>query len=462
MARGCCSDPGYLQAHRQCNDGYCKSVRVEMNTSEAESKCPAGRHHVDLAHASLTDPQIRARPNDFYWTMRHEDPVHYDEKLGMYLVSRFEDLQEVFRDPITYSVEEGYKEQYAKGFFEEFKSILERDGGGFFPDAIMSDPPKHTRVRKLMEKAFTAHRVKQLEPGITRVVSELIEKFADKGHADGVKDFAVPMTIAIICEQLGLSHFDADKVQRWSLAVTAQIGRMQNREEMVENARQICELQNYLIARIREREAEPREDMISDLVHAKSEDEEHPTLTFKEVVSLTRALLIAGNETTATALGNLLFILATQPELAKELYENVDDDRYVTRFVEEVLRLEPPVRGLSRMTTKEVELGGTLLPKGAHMLLLYASGNDEEEVFECPRKFDLSRPNIGRHVSFGGGVHRCIGLSLARMEVKVAAREFVKRLDNIRLDMPVEEIRYLPTVATRSIERLPLTFTRRK
>lgn len=436
-----------------------------MNTSADQTKaggCPAGRHHVDLAGASLTDPQIRARPNDFYWTMRTEDPVHYDEKLGMYLVSRYEDLQEVFRDPITFSVEEGYEEQYAKGFFEEFKQILERDGGGFFPDAIMSDPPRHTRVRKLMEGAFTAHRVKQLEPGITKVVADLIEQFADKGQADGVKDFAVPMTIAIICEQLGLSHVDADRIQRWSLAVTAQIGRMQDREQMVENAQQICELQNYLIARIRERQAEPREDMISDLVHAKAEDEEHPTLTFKEVVSLARALLIAGNETTATALGNLLYILATQPELAAELYENVDDDRYVTRFVEEVLRLEPPVRGLSRMTTKEVELGGKLLPKGAHMLLLYASGNDEEEVFECPRKFDMNRTNIGRHVSFGGGVHRCVGLSLARMEVKVAAREFVKRLDNIRLAMPVEDVRYLPTVATRSIERLPLTFTRRK
>jgi cytochrome P450 len=201
--------------------------------------------------------------------------------------------------------------------------------------------------------------------------------------------------------------------------------------------------------------------MLSDLVHARTEEDENPTLTFKEVVSLARALLIAGNETTATALGNLLFILATQPGLEEELYENVDDERYVTRFVEELLRLEPPVRGLSRMTTREVELGGVTLPKGAHMLNLYASGNDDETVFECPRKFDMTRPNIGRQVAFGGGVHRCIGLSLARMEVKVAAREFVRRLKDIKLEIPVEEIRYLPTVATRSIEFLPLSFSKR-
>ncbi len=434
-----------------------------MNSTQDKNfdSCPVAGHEVDLAATSLQDPTILAHPNEFYWTMRHEDPVHYDPGLDMWLVSRYEDLQAVLADPITFSVEAGYAEQYAKGFFEEFKSILERDGGGFFPDAIMTDPPKHTRIRKLMEGAFTAHRVKQLEPEIANVVSGLIDKFADAGRADGVRDFAVPMTIEIICAQLGLDRFDAKKVQRWSLAVTAQIGRMQDREQMIENAREICDLQNYLIARIREREAEPRDDMLSDLIHARTEDEENPTLTFEEVVSLARALLIAGNETTATALGNLLYILATQPELADDLYANVDDERYLTRFVEEMLRLEPPVRGLSRMTTREVELGGVTLPKGAHMLNLYASGNDDETVFECPRQFDLNRKNIVRHVAFGGGVHRCVGLALARMEVKVAAREFVRRLKDIKLEIPREDIRYLPTVATRSIESLPLSFSKR-
>ncbi|NND68198.1 MAG: cytochrome P450 [Halioglobus sp.] len=423
--------------------------------------CPVAGHEVDLAQASLQDPELHARPNAFYWAMRHDDPVHYDKGLDMWLVSRYEDLQTVLADPITYSVEAGYAEQYAKGFIDEFKEILERDGGGFFPDAIMTDPPYHTRIRKLMEGAFTAHRVKALEPDIAAVVSELIEEFADRGEADGVQDFAVPMTIRIICAQLGLDDFDPAKIQSWSLAVTSQIGRMQDREQMRENAREICDLQNYLIANIRARESEPRDDLLSDLIHARAEDEENATLTFKEVVSLARALLIAGNETTATALGNLLYILATQPALADAVYDNLDDDRYMTRFVEELLRLEPPVRGLSRMTTKEVELGGVTLPKGAHMLNLYASGNDDETVFECPRKFDVERPNMLRHVAFGSGVHRCVGLSLARMEIKVAAREFVRRLKDIRLEIAPRDIRYLPTVATRSMESLPLSFSKR-
>jgi cytochrome P450 len=436
-----------------------------MDTIHPEAQqpaiCPAGADAPSLlAHGSLTDPLISARPGAYYAAMREGDPVHYDEKLGMYLVSRYDDLQKVLRDPATFSMEHGYKEQYAKGFAAELKEILIRDGGGFFPDAIMTDPPYHTRIRRLMEGAFTAHRVKQLEPAIAKIIADLIEKVSNKGEADGVKDIAVPITIAVICEQLGLDHFNADKIQRWSHAVTQQIGRMQNREQMLEHARDICELQNHLIARMREREAEPREDMISDIMHAKLED--GSTLTFEEAVSLVRALLIAGNETTATALANLLFILATQPEIAQQLHEAVEDERLLSRFVEELLRIEPPVRGLSRMTTREVEVGGKILPKGAHMLLLYASANDDEAVFPCPRQFDLSRANLGRHLSFGGGIHLCVGLSLARMEIKVAAREIVRRLDNIKLAIAPEDITYLPTVATHSIARLPITFTRRQ
>ena len=421
--------------------------------------CPHGHDKVAIAEATLMEPGILARPTKFYERLRTEDTVHFDPKLNMWLVSRYDDIVAIERDPITFSVEKGYQAQYAKGFVEEFKEILRRDGGGFFPDAIMSDPPYHTLIRKLMEKAFTAHRVKQLEPVIAKIVIDMLEQFASRGRMDGIKEFSAPMTIKVICAQLGLDQFDSDKIQRWSLAVTAQIGRMQNREQMIENAKDVCDLQNYLIARIRERDAAPREDMISDLVHARIDDPEKPKLSFEEVVSLVRALLVAGNETTATALGNLLFVLATQPEMLKLLKQSADDDRLLTRFVEELLRIEPPVRGLARMTTKEVELGGKKLPAGAHLLLLFASANDDDKEFACPRNFDLNRGNLGKHLSFGAGVHRCVGLSLARMEIKVAAREIVKRIDNIKLAIKPEDITYLPTIATHSMASLPLTFS---
>lgn len=439
-----------------------------MTTSETKEQstggCPfTGRQKVDLSGISLTDPIIQSNPRDFYWTMRTEDPVHYDEKLGMWLVTRYEDIVTVLRDPIKFSDKQGYEAQYASGFFEEFKQILEEQGGGYFPDVIKSDPPEHTRIRKLMDGAFSAHRVKMLEPGITKIISDLVDTIADKAETgevvEGVREFAIPLTIAVICEQLGIDQFNGEKISRWSEAITAQIGRMQNREEMIENAKEICELQNFISEQMKDREAEPKEDMISDLVHSELDD--GSKLTYGEAVSLVRALIIAGNDTTATAITNLLLILATDDKLAKELYDNCDDDKYMNRFVEELLRFAPPVRGLAKMAVEETELGGQKLPKGAHLLVMYASGNDDEEKFECPRNFDMNRKNLGSHVAFGVGVHRCIGASLARMEIKVAARELIKKIDNIKLTVPVEELTYQKTVATHAIAALPLTFTKR-
>lgn len=425
---------------------------------------PSAEELAILQTATFTDPEVLAHPTAYYTAMRHGDPVHFDERLGSWLVTRHEDILAVQSDPITFSVNKGYHEQQARGMHEEFRNYLKEHGGGYFPDAIMSDPPYHTRIRRLMEGAFTAHRVKDLEPRITAIVRDLIASVADKGSCDAVRDIAVPITIRVIVEQLGLDHDIEDKISRWSVAVTAQIGRMQSREQMLENAQHICDLQHYIIGKMKAREADPREDMISDIVHARTVDEngKEERLTFEEAVSLIRAMLIAGNDTTATAIGNLFYLLVTRPGMDKVLEESVADERRLNRFVEELLRLEPPVRALSRMCTKDTVVGGTAIPAGAHMLLVYASGNDDETVFPEPRKFDMDRQNLGRHVAFGGGPHRCIGLALARMEIKVAAREIAWQLRDIRLAIPESEIRYVPTVAVRTLESLPITFTKRE
>jgi cytochrome P450 len=434
-----------------------------MSESAKEgSVCPAVGEGAALLNSSLADPEILTKPNDYYRALRLGDPVHYDEKLGMYMVSRHADLQTVFRDPITFSQEKGWHQQFARGYLEELKEILIRDGGGYFPEAILRDPPRHARVRRLLEKAFSGRRVMLLEPTIKKVIGELIERVADRGCADGVKDLAMPMTIAIMCEQLGISHCDGEDVEKWSRAYTAQVGGLQDRATMLENAKQICDLQNYIIAQVRERQAKRTEDMISDLVYARLNAEENPTLTFEEIVALARAMLVGGNDTTATALSNLLFLIAGSPALAAQLEECVGDSVRLGRFVEELLRIEPPVRGLFRVTTREVELGGKLLPEGAYVCMLFASGNDDEAVFDCPRTFNIDRKNLVKHLSFGGGVHLCVGMALARMEIKVAAKEIMTRLKHIKLAVRLDEIRYVPTIAMLTMKNLPLTFSRRQ
>ena len=429
-------------------------------SSEGKTECPYHGYTDVVRDGSLLDYQIQARPNYYYRELREKSPIHYDERLGMYLVSRYEDLQTIIADPVTFSSELGYTEQYAKGFKDEFKRILIEKGGGFFPDAIKTDPPYHTRIRRLLEKAFTAQRVALLEPRIEEIIRDVIAEVGERGEADGVSDIAAPITIRFIVEQLGLGQVEEKKIQDWSYAVVAQAGRMQTREQMIHNAELICELQQFLIAEIRDRESTQRDDMISDLVHATDEDGNR--LTFEEIVSLARALLVAGNETTTTAISHLLVLLATQPNVADELYRNSDDNRYLLRFTEELLRWEPPSRGLTRMTTREVDVGGIRVPERAHLLLLWASGNDMETVFPSPRTFDVSRKNVMRHLSFGGGAHRCVGAALARLEIKLTAREIIRQLDDIRLSIPVGELKFVPTIATHPLAALPMTFKKRK
>ena len=412
---------------------------------------------------SRLDPAIRNNPFPFYRALRAEKPVYYDPGLDVWLVTRYDDALAVLRDAEAFSLEHGYQDRYANGFVDELAEIMERDGGGFIRDIIACDPPAHTRLRRLIEKAFTAHRVKELEGRVRQICVDLIEQVAAAGACDGMKDFAAPLTAHIICDQLGLDYgqIGVDRIAAWTTALLAQIGRMQTHEELVSNAALICELQNMIIAEIRAREETPREDMISDLVHARLDSEANPTLSYAEKVSCVRAFLIAGNDTTAAAITNVLLILATHPGLADELHAQVDDDRAMMRFVEEVLRIAPPVHGLFRTAMRDVELGGATIPAMAQVCILYASANDDEGEFPEGRRLDPARRNVGNHVTFGAGIHRCIGAALARMEIKVAAQEIIRRLRDIRLAIPESELAYLPTLATQTLERLPITFARR-
>ncbi|RYD96183.1 MAG: cytochrome P450 [Sphingomonadales bacterium] len=406
------------------------------------------------------DPLIRNNPFPFYRALRKEQPVYYDPGLDVYLVTRYDDLMTVLRDDDTFSVEQGYQDRWGGDHLAELTEILERDGGGLIRDP-MYDPPLHTRYRKLIEKAFTAHRVKTLEPRIRQIVVDILEPLIERGHADGRKDIGVPLTARIMCDQLGFDFDEvgAEKIEGWSNAIIAQMGRMQTREGMIENARDICEMQNYIIRQIEARQDQPTEDMTSDLVHASLED--GTKLNRTEQIAWVRALLVGGGDTTTAALSNLLMIIATQPELAKQLRDSADDDRMLTRFVEEVLRLEPPAHGLFRTARRDVELGGVKIPAGAQICTLFASANDDDSKFPCPRDLDPNRNNLASHLTFGTGIHRCVAASLARMEVKVAAYEIIKRMDDIKRAIPVEELTYLPTLGTQTLERLPLTFTRR-
>ena len=430
-----------------------------MTTHEttATSGCPVrGASPSLMGGRSFTEPSIQEKPHGIYRVLRNTDPVHYDEELRMYLVSRHEDLLTVLRDPITFSQELGYYKQMAHGHLDEMKEILIRDGGGFFPDVANIDPPRHGRVRRLLQHAFNARRMKALEPAFEVLVDELIDGFVERGVADGLHDLALPMAIAFSKQQLKVDDVDIATIKRWGSAYLSQFSLLQTREEMLAAARELCEMQKYLTALVKKRIDQRDNDMLSDIIGAHVEGE--APLSFEELVATARALLINTHDSLSTAFTNILFKVATEPRVAQEFYASAEDDPRMGRFVEELLRLEPPVRALSRLTTKPVTLGGTQLPEGAHLLMLFASANDDETVFPCPRQFDMERTNISKSLTFGGGIHLCLGISLARMQLRVAATRTARKLKELRLAIPVEDIRYVPNVALLAMERLPFRF----
>ena len=420
--------------------------------------CPAGEDRLEsLAGVSFIDPAIQEKPFAYYRALRDGDPVHYEDDLGMYLVSRHEDLMAVLRDPVIFSQELGYYRQMAHGHLDEMKDILIREGGGFFPDVANIDPPRHTRVRRLLSQAFSRRRMKSLEPQFERLVDELIDGFVDLCEADGLHDLALPMAIAFSIEQLQVDDLEMSTIKRWGSAYLSQFSLTNTREDMIRAAHELCEMQNYLIALVRRRMHTPEDDMLSDIIRADTPEEE--PLSFEELVATARALLINTHDSMSTAFTNILFKVATDSSISQQFYEAADDDSQMGRFIEELMRLEPPVRALSRVTTEPVTLGDTQLPKGAHLLILFASANDDEEVFECPRQFNSGRTNIRKSLTFGAGVHLCLGIALARMQLLVAARQTARRLADLSLAIPIENIRYLPNAALLAMESLPLTFT---
>jgi cytochrome P450 len=452
------ADPGIPQSSDRAFQLVMSKDRiVTTQGTDSTAGCPAGQERLEsLAGVSFIDPAVQVKPFAYYRALRDGDPVHYETDLGMYLVSRHEDLMAVLRDPIVFSQELGYYRQMAHGHLDEMKEILAREGGGFFPDVANIDPPRHTRVRRLLSQAFGRRRMKALEPQFERLVDELIDNFIESGEADGLHDLALPMAIAFSMQQLQVDDLDMGTIKRWGSAYLSQFSLTNTREDMIRAAQELCEMQNYLIALVEKRMETPEDDMLSDIIRADTPDE--VPLTFEELVATARMLLINTHDSMSTAFTNILFKVATDTAIAQQFYAAADDDSQIGRFIEELMRLEPPVRALSRVTTKPVTLGDTPLPEGAHLLILFASANDDEAVFECPRQFDASRINIRKSLTFGAGAHLCLGISLARMQLLVAAKQTARRMKNISLAIPIEDIRYLPNAALLAMERLPLRF----
>lgn len=347
--------------------------------------------------------------------LRREEPVQRIEMSGMphaeskpvFIVYRHEEVQQMLRDNETFS---------SAIIIDAFGDVLGRHV------MLGMDEPEHGRHRSLVAKAFSQKALARWEDELVgRVGNELIDRFVARGRADLVKEFTFPYPTQIIAGLLGLPREDYPQFQRWSISllsftINPERGRAAS-----------AALEEYFTPILATRRAEPRDDLISGLAQAEIDGEK---LSDDEIFSFLRLLLPAGVETTYRSLGNMLFGLLCNPD---QLDAVRADRSLLPQAIEEAVRWEPPLLTITRVATRDTELAGVPIPAGSSVMPMLGSANRQEDRYPDPDRFDIFRP-ARAHIGFGHGVHVCLGMHLARLEMRVALNLLFDRLPNLRLD----------------------------
>ena len=309
-----------------------------------------------------------------------------------------------------------------------------------------TDPPEHTRLRKLVASAFTVRRVEALRPRVASIVSQLIDAMAERPQpADLVASFSLPLPAQVICEMLGVPAADTSQFHAWSDAI---IGDWQRDADEIMTA--VTELYGYFGTLIEIKRAQPADDLMSALIAARDDADR---LSEHELTAMCCALLIAGHETTANHINLSLLLLLDHPGQVAALRA---DPGLIPGAVEELLRCTrlgglPPARA----TTEDVRLGGVTIPAGELVIPLYSTANRDRSVFIDPDRLDITRDAAG-HLAFGAGVHHCLGAQLARLELQEAFRGLIGRLPGLRLAVPASDLEFKPGMAIHSLRELPV------
>lgn len=366
------------------------------------------------------------------------------------MVSRYADLTAVIDDPETFSSKAALPMIY-----DSEPDIVAELRAGNVPETTMvvnEDEPEHIRFRRVFDAGFTGGRVRAMVPRMRERATELIDGFRGDS-ADLVADYAVPFVQAIIGAIIGFPAQDTAQIQAWTDDVNMLWNKLAPVAARVASARRMADYTRYLQALIDDRRARPHEDLISDLVQGANG---YPGLPDEYVHNMIRgAARVAGFDTTRDAITATALIILQDPEIRERFL--AEPSRTLPKLTEEALRRDAPHRGLFRITTREVELGGTMLPAGAPLLLLFGSGNRDEAVFPEADRVDIDRPNVRDHLAFGRGIHTCPGAPMARAEIRVALETLLHRLPGLRLQDGYQPA-YIASYFFRGLESLDVTW----
>ncbi|MEV0407338.1 cytochrome P450 [Actinoallomurus sp. NPDC050550] len=391
-----------------------------------------------ISGPNLFAAEFKADPYPVFDKLRREAPVRPIElPTGRgWLVTRYADVRQVLADPrLSKSLDEvpvdlGY-------------NLLPPERRRVAFHMLNADPPTHTRLRRLVAKVFTSGRVEGLRPRIREIAEELVRRTAGRGRADLVADFSFPLPITVFCELVGVPTADRDAFRAWTGAMVAPPtpdSLMAARDHMTD----------YLAALIVDKRRHPGDDLLSDLVAVRGEDDR---LSEPELLSMAFLLLLAGFETTVNLIGNGVYLLLTHPDT----YARLRADRsLIPAAVEEFLRFESPLAGSTpRVTTEPVEIGGVTIPAGELVFASLASANRDPDRYANPDRLDIDRTD-GGHVAFGHGIHFCVGAPLARVEGQVAFDTLLTLLPELHLTVPADALVWRPGILMRGLVDLPV------
>ena len=364
------------------------------------------------------DPAILADPYPRYQQLRDEDPVHWNQGINSWMLTRYTDVLAALRDQNLSSAQIGaFSERLPESIAEKVQPMI-----SLISDMmLMSDPPDHTRLRKLANKAFTPQVIDRMRSHIQTVVEELLDDVEKSGHMDVIPDLANPLPAIVISEMLGVPAEDREQFKMWSSRLAAFLGNIRTVSETAEIAQQsVFDLSDYLRNIISQRRAEPQEDLISALVVA---EEEGDAFSEAELYSMCILLMLGGHETTTNLIGNGLLALLQNPVQLEKLRA---DPEMIEPAVEEFLRYDSPVQSSVRIATANMEIGEKHVDKGQRVTMMLGAANRDPERFSNPNELDLSRED-NRHLAFGFGAHFCLGAALARLEGQICIGAVVQR-----------------------------------
>ena len=396
--------------------------------------------------ASLGTREFFADPYPLYHRLRSQAPVYWSDKLSCWLLTRYDDCLAALRDYRRLSNRDRMTvllSPLGADTSERF-SLVRRH---FCQGVIFSDPPDHSRLRTLVNKAFTPGTVEKMRPRIEQTVRELLDAMQDKGETDLIQDFAFPLPNTVRCEILGLPIEDTIQLKKWAEGIVALFGGGADPERIERGQQSLIAVRGYLSRLIAERRRKPGDDLLSTLIQAREQDDK---LSEDELLSTCSTLFSASQETTTSVISSGMLALFRNPEQMRKLRENPD---LIETTVEEILRFDGPLQRQLRAATEDFELRGEQIRKGQMVCPVLAAANRDPEQFPNPDQFDITRAE-NQHIAFGYGVHWCVGAPLARVEVQVAINALLRRLPGIELNTDTLERPEDYTV--RSLKSLPV------